>query len=96
LAAVGWPTKLGWTALMSFASNPEDSVRARNSGLRIDDEGSTIAKWSISVTLGFLLMILLGLTFDALNLPIFNSWALFHVSFMFTLDGIDLGLFPHP
>jgi hypothetical protein len=47
-------------------------------------KASTIVKWSISVTLGFLLMIPLGRTFDALNLSVFNSWALFRVSFMFT------------
>ncbi len=48
-------------------------------------KASTIAKWSISVLIGFLLMIPVGLAFDALKLPVFNSGALFHVSsFMFT------------
>jgi len=44
---------------------------------------SAIVKWSISVTVGFALMIPLGLAFDELKLPVFNSWALAHVSFMF-------------
>lgn len=48
------------------------------------DEARKIVGWSISIVIGFFLMIPLGLLFDALNLPVFNSWALFHVSFMFT------------
>jgi len=36
-----------------------------------------------SVILGFLLMIPLAMLFDAMNWPLFHSWALAHGSFIF-------------